>query len=251
MTLTAACLGAEPPIISKFMEGNTMYSIDSMYESMADGVVELLQQKKASRWAVAAAVWLGRQQILNAQSFWYEVASKMLAELAGPDAEALRGQLSKSEDTIFDGFGGTWPAIPDGVQSYIASWSPPPAEVDLDALRVSAVAKIDRDAETYRMQFITPGFGQVMAYQQKLKEAEAKLANGSIANDKIPHIVAEAEADDMTTAQKAQQIVDTFAGWQHISAGVEAKRMAAKKAVALAETPETITGAAEVNWAAE
>lgn len=228
-----------------------MYNIDSMYESMADGVIESLKKKKASRWAAAAAVWLGRQQILSAQSFWYEVANKMLNELSGPDADALRGQLSKAEDTIFDGFGGTWPAIPEGVQSYVDTWSPPPAEVDLEALRVGAVAKVDRDAETYRMQFITPGFGQVMAYQQKLKEAEAKLANGSIANDKIPHIVAEAEADGMTTAEKAQQIVDTFAGWQQISAGVEAKRMAAKKAIALADTAETITAAAEVNWAAE
>ncbi|CZT32985.1 hypothetical protein [Rhizobium sp. 9140] len=228
-----------------------MYNIDSMYESMADGVVDSLKQKKASRWAVAAAIWLGRQQILSAPQFWYQTAGKMLAELSGPDADALRGQLTKAEDALFDGFTNDWPAIPDGLKTYIDQWSPAPVEVDLDALRAEAVVKIDRAAEAYRMQFITPGFGQIMAYQQKLDEARAKVAFAGVPDADIPHIVAEAEADGMTKAEKAQQILDTFTGWQHISAGVEAKRMAAKKAIAAAETAQAITAAAEVNWSAE
>jgi hypothetical protein len=226
-----------------------MYKIDSMYESMADAVVDSLKKKKASRWGAASAIWLGRQAIYSSSPFWYEIAAKMLSELSGEDAAALTAQLSKPEDEIFAAASGEWPEIPEGIKQIVANWSPEPAEVDLDALRTDAVLKVDRAAEAYRMQFITPGFGQVMAYQQKLEEARAKIANNSIANDKIPHIIAEAQADDMTPAEKAQQIIDTFAQWQHVSAGVEAKRMAAKKAITAAETPEDIQAASSVIWA--
>lgn len=227
-----------------------MYNIDSMYECMTEAVIKTVQAKKAERWAVCAAIWLGRQQILNARDFWYAAAAKMVSELPAADLASIEDQFSKSEDTLFE-TAGDWPALPDALSSLVSGWNPPAQEVDLDALRAAAVLKVDRSAEAYRMEFITPGFGQVMAYQQKLEEARAKQANASIANDKIPHIVAEAEADEMTTAEKAQQIVDTFAAWQHISAGVEAKRMAAKKAIALAGTPEAIASAGNIIWTAE
>ncbi len=42
----------------------------------------------------------------------------------------------------------------------------------------------------------------------------------------------------------------TFEGWQIVSAGIERKRMGAKKAVAAAETAEAIAAAAAVNWEA-
>jgi hypothetical protein len=227
-----------------------MYNIDSMYECMAEAVIAAVKAKRAERWAVCAAIWLARQQIFNGRDFWYTAAAKMIWQLPLADISSIEDQFSKAEDTLFE-TEGDWPVLPDALGSLIAGWNPPAAEVDLDALRAAAVLKVDRSAEAYRMQFITPGFGQVMAYQQKLEEARGKLANSSIANDRIPHIVAEAEADDMTATEKAQQIVDTFAAWQHISAGVEAKRMAAKKAIALAGTADAIAAAGNVTWAAE
>ena len=226
-----------------------MYSIDSMYESMADGVIDSLKNKRSSRWAVAAAIWLGRQQILNARDFWYQIAGKMISELPAEELQSLESQFSKTEDVVFETTT-EWPAIPDSIASVISSWSPPPAEIDLDALRADAVVKIDRGAEAYRMQFITRGFGQVMAYQQKLDEARAKVAFAGTPDADIPHIVAEAEADGMTKAEKAQQILDTFKAWQQISAGVEAKRMAAKKAVAEASDAAGIEQATAIVWAA-
>ena len=52
----------------------------------------------------------------------------------------------------------------------------------------------------------------------------------------------------VTLTEKAEQIVATFEAWQAISAGIEGKRMAAKKAVASAETAEAIASAAAVEW---
>jgi hypothetical protein len=227
-----------------------MYNIDSMYECMAEAVIAAVKAKRAERWAVCAAIWLARQQIFNGRDFWYAAAAKMVSELSAADLSSIEDQFSKSEDILFE-TAGDWPVLPDALSNLIVGWNPPAIDIDLDALRAAAVLKVDRSAEAYRMQFITPGFGQVMAYQQKLEEARGKLANSSIANDKIPHIVAEAEADGMTAIEKAQQIVDTFAAWQHISAGVEAKRMAAKKAVGLAETATAIAAASNVIWAGE
>ncbi|KQS78072.1 hypothetical protein ASG25_13330 [Rhizobium sp. Leaf384] len=227
-----------------------MYNIDSMYECMTEGVVKALRAKTAERWAVCASIWLARQQIFNAQDFWYAVAGKMLSELPAVEVATIEGQFSKAEDTLFSTVG-DWPTLPEGLAARIGAWTPAPADIDLDALRADAVLKVDRAAEAYRMQFITPGYGQLMAYQQKLEEARDKLANPSIANDKIPHIIAEAAADDMTPLEKAEQVVAAFSAFQQVSANVEAKRTAAKKAIAEATTAEAITAASNISWADE
>ena len=146
---------------------------------------------------------------------------------------------------------GDWPVMSSGLQSVVSSWSPAPAEIDLDALKAEAVSKVDRAAEAYRMNFITPGFGQVMAYQQKLAEARAKVGNASIADAEIPHIVSEAAATGKTKQDVAQSIVETFETWQTLSASIEGKRMAAKTAIAAAETAEAINAARNINWSAE
>ena len=226
-----------------------MYSIDSMYEAMADAVIEASKDQKANRWVAAAAIWLGRQQIFSARDYWYAVAAKVTSLLPAAEKDAIAAQLSKQEDIIFDSVT-DWPAIPDSLQSIISTWSPAPVEVDLEVVKAEAVSKVDRAAEAYRMQFITPGFGQVMTYQQKLVEARAVVADPSVDEAEIPHIVSEAAATGKTVEAVAQEVVVTFETWQQLSASIEGKRMAAKTAIQAAETAEAISAAADVNWAA-
>jgi hypothetical protein len=219
-----------------------------MYEAMADGVIKAAQEQKAERWVAMAACWLGRQQIFSARDYWYGVAAKVASLLPAEDRAAIEAQLSKQEDAIFDGVS-DWPQMPASLQSTVDGWSPAPAGVDIEALKMTAILTVDRAAEGYRMNFITPGFGQVMTYQQKLVEARAKLANASIADAEIPHIVSEAEAIGQSKQEVAEEIVQTFETWQTLSASIEGKRMAAKAAIGAADTVDAINQAVNINWA--
>jgi hypothetical protein len=226
-----------------------MYRIDSMYEAMADAAIKACQANIVDRWVASAAFWLARQQIYNETEFWLALGAKVFSELEKPEQDALAEQFSKAEDAAVANVG-DWPEITQNIQTIVDRWAPVAAEEDLDALRAAAVVKVDRSAEAFRLQFITAGVGQSMAYQQKLEEARAKVANGSIADSEIPHIVVEAQATGMSKGDKAVEIIETFRGWQQVSAGIEGKRMAAKMAIAGAETAEAINTATDVNWAA-
>ncbi|SEH22519.1 hypothetical protein [Rhizobium sp. NFR12] len=227
-----------------------MYRIDSMYEPMAEAVVKAHQAQTVERWVAAAAFWLGRQQVFGESNFWFAVAAKVTTLLPAVDRAAIEEQLSKQEDLLLDSVG-DWPAISEGLQSVVNSWTPELKEIDLDAVRLEAVDRVDRGAEAFRMTFITPGFGQVMVYQQKLAEARAKVANPSVADAEIPHIVAEALATSKTKAEVAHDVVETFERWQLVSASIEGKRMAAKAAIAAAETAEAVKAASAVDWSYE
>ncbi|MDX3929235.1 MAG: hypothetical protein QHC90_25965 [Shinella sp.] len=227
-----------------------MYRIDSMYEPMVEALISAREEGKANRWMASVAWWLGRQQILGATEFWQALAAKITTTLDSDDREAMLDQLSRPETALLDAVA-DWPEVPAAVAQQIAAWSPASVEPDLDALKADALKRIDRSAETYRLNFITPGDGQVMAYQQKLVEARAFVADPEIAAAEIPHLTAEAPVDGVTIAEKAAEIVATFEAWQTISAAIEGKRMAAKKAVAEAETAAAIASAATVNWSSE
>lgn len=224
-----------------------MYKIDSMYEAMADALIEAIAEGRTTRWMAASAWWLGRQQIASAADYWLAVAARITADLPEADRAAIVAQLRKTEDEFVDN-AGPMPVMPESVARWIGGWEPADAPIDLTKLRAEAVIKVDRAAEAYRLNFITSGGGQAMAYSQKLSEAEAFLANAEIDEDEIPHIVAEAALDDVSLADKATEIVSVFHAWQGVSAGIEVKRLGAKKAIAAATNKSEINTAAAVNW---
>lgn len=227
-----------------------MYKIDSMYEGMADALTEAVGQGKTTRWMAATAWWLGRQQIANAANYWLTMAARITADLNDADRESILVQLSKAEDAMVENAGAI-PEMPSSVSQWMANWVPEVVEVDLDKLRSGAVAKVDRAAEVYRLNFITAGDGQVMAYQQKLAEAEAYIENTSIDETEIPHIVREAAMDTVSLADKATEIVSVFRAWKAVSAGIEAKRLGAKKVIHAATIKAEIDAAMAINWSAE
>lgn len=129
------------------------------------------------------------------------------------------------------------------------TWTPPAGPtVPLEDLRGSAKAAVDASAEAYRLTYITPGAGQAMAYQQKLTEAKAYLADMSLTAAQCPHIFAEVGITGATAEAVAHVVTDMHAAWQVKSAEIERLRLAAKAAIDAAETAEAISAAAAIVW---
>ncbi|QRY68207.1 hypothetical protein JVX98_07935 [Ensifer sp. PDNC004] len=227
-----------------------MYSIENSYHPMMEALHAAMAAGTIHRSMAATAWWLGRQQIMNEREYWFQVAGRVTSLLPAADRDAIVAQLGKQEDTYVDSPVSAWPPLPSGLASLFASWDPILPAPDLAVLRADAIRKIDWEAEKYRENFITPGSGQVMAYQQKLAEARAAVTDPPAPTSEIPHIVAEAAIDGVTVATKAAEIIATFEQWQTVSAGIEARRLGAKKAVAEATTAEAIASAAIVNYGA-
>ncbi len=78
---------------------------------------------------------------------------------------------------------------------------------DIAPVKAGAIDKVNRDAERVRGLFVTPGTIQSMVDEQKMREAQAFLANPAIDAAEIPHIVAEAQAFGLTNEQQAQSLV--------------------------------------------
>lgn len=128
-------------------------------------------------------------------------------------------------------------------------WTPPAGPtIPLEDIRGSAKAGVDASAEAYRLTYITPGAGQAMAYQQKLTEAKAYLADASLTAAECPHIFAEVGITGATAEAVAQVVTDMHAAWQVKSAEIERLRLAAKVAIDAAETAEAISAAAAIDW---
>jgi hypothetical protein len=119
---------------------------------------------------------------------------------------------------------------------------------DLTPLKAAAVARIDADAEAVRGNFITLGAGQAMVYQQKRVEAEAYIADPQIAPAEIPHIVREAEMNDISLFDQAVIILTMSENWKTVSAVIENLRLGAKRAVEAASSPAAIDQAGNIDW---
>lgn len=227
-----------------------MYSIENSYNPMMEALHAAMAAGAIHRSMAATAWWLGRQQIMNEREYWFQIAGRVTALLPATDRDAIVAQLGKQEDAYVDNPISDWPVLPSALAGLFTSWDPVQPAPDLVTLRADAIRKVDREAEKYRRNFITPGSGQVMAYQQKLAEARAAIADPPAAESEIPHIVAEAAIDGVTVVVKAGEIIATFEQWQTVSASIEAKRLGAKKAVAEATTAEAINAAANINYGA-
>lgn len=125
-----------------------------------------------------------------------------------------------------------------------------PIEVaqELVNLRTAAKLRIDAAAAACRLTFITDGAGQATTYQQKMEEAKAYIADTSLTADECPHIFAEVGLTGQTAWEVAQVVVNLHEIGRIKSAKIEPKRLAAKAAIAAAETAEAIGAAAMVDW---
>jgi hypothetical protein len=168
------------------------------------------------------------------------IAIRATSQLSSVEKEHIRAQLpvTQWQDYLAREGAEIWPDVLVNAGT----------EVDIEKARAAAISRIDRDAEALRLNFITPGFGQLMAYQQKLQEAEAFMADTEINPNLIPHIVSEAQALDISLMDAASAVVTIFHQWQGVSSIIEGVRIGAKDKVALATTVEEVELAADVDW---
>jgi hypothetical protein len=119
------------------------------------------------------------------------------------------------------------------------------ADVSLDVIRAGMVDDVNAAAEATRLLYITPGAGQAMTYTYKADEARAWTADNSAS---VPFLTAEATARGMTIAALAAEVIGQAGAWISIGSKIEAKRMAAKAALASATTIVELIAASIVDW---
>ncbi|HEX8485068.1 hypothetical protein [Sphingomonas sp.] len=119
--------------------------------------------------------------------------------------------------------------------------------LDLAALRVALSAKVDVEAESVRMRFLTAGAGQAKTYQRKEAEARAWIEDNSVVT---PFLSAEAPARGMTVAALAAEVVARADAWTVTGSTIEALRLGAKDAIEQNASLGAIIAASTIDWSA-
>lgn len=105
---------------------------------------------------------------------------------------------------------------------------------DLDEERRSKKQQIDAEAECVRMQFITPGSGQAMSYQEKTREAQRYLdSNGE---GEYPLLSKEVGITSGTLEGVAMLVLTMHNEWLDVGGKIVRARLLAKKQVDEAST---------------
>lgn len=103
--------------------------------------------------------------------------------------------------------------------------SPPP----LNVVKKLYKSEVDTAAETERLNYITPGTGQAMTYQQKVAEAQAFKAASNPKPVDYPILASEAGITAPTLSEVADTVLNAYYQWQQIGAMIEAIRLGAKR----------------------
>lgn len=189
-----------------------------------EGVLRMLFGATA-RWELVDGAWVLHEDWASVERLGYTTAS-FLAEIEPLDLE---------------------PPTPP---------SAPPA-VSLAALKISLKTRLDADAETERLKYVTPGAGQAMEYQQAAAEAEALLTAIALDPDYepdpelYPMLAASIGIDGGTLAEVAATVAAMHGQWRQIGSAIRAARLAGKAAIDAAETAEDAQAAFDaVEWPA-
>lgn len=135
---------------------------------------------------------------------------------------------------------------------------PEPMPVDVSAEKAAYQKKIDADAETARLQFITPGSGMALTYQEKFAQAQAVAQMGAAAanalaaqdrEEQFPTLSASVGIEAGTLYDCAQLVLARYAVFAQASLAIERARLAGKAAVAAAQDLTAARAAYEaVTW---
>lgn len=109
-----------------------------------------------------------------------------------------------------------------------------PWEVDLDAAKAAARDEIDARAETLRNAVLTPGAGQMAAYQEKERQARVMLADPTPTEEEYPDIFNEIGITADSAGEVAMAVLAASERWRAYGRLVERARLAGKKAVGAA-----------------
>ncbi len=119
---------------------------------------------------------------------------------------------------------------------------PTPASATLAQVKAAATLLIDDQAEQARLQFLTPGAGQMLEYQATADDAARALAATAPLHDAdYPWLAAEKDAlhqvgTEVTLLQVAQQVTLVMQGWAVAGSAIKEMRRSSKMRVAGATT---------------
>ncbi|SCD23536.1 hypothetical protein [Brucella inopinata] len=160
---------------------------------------------------------------------WANIVEKVVVELTDIDP---KGRFHESF---------VWVKCPDNVrqgwQYDGKNFTAPAGEAAPSFASVKEALKVSVDvaAEAERLNYITPGVGQTMTYQQKVVEAQAfKAASNPKAAD-YPILSSEVGITAETLGEVADIVLAAFAQWQQIGAMIESIRLGAKRDIDAAE----------------
>ena len=136
-------------------------------------------------------------------------------------------------------------AVPDGTPVEIGqAWA-----VDLDAAKTSARDAIDAEAERRRNAVLTPGSGQMAAYQAKEGQARALLADAMPTEAEYPDIYNEIGLTADSAGEVAMAVLAAAEKWRTFGRMVERARLAGKKAAGKAGDVAAVIAARDgVAW---
>lgn len=146
----------------------------------------------------------------------------------------------------FDGVDGLY--VPDELfDAVMAVDTSAPAYLDIIKDRLKK--KVDEQAETERLRYITPGAGQAMTYQQKMEEVRALTQDAEPDEANYPLLSAEVGITAPTLTEVATVVLAAFQQWQQVGALIEGTRLSAKAAIDATETEADAQAAFDgVGW---
>ncbi len=116
-----------------------------------------------------------------------------------------------------------------------AAWRP-----DMAAIRAEAEAAIDAQADACLAPYLSLTPGRAMTYQAKQAQAAAFLAAENPDPAAYPLLTGEVGITADTPQAVAETILAASRAWQALGAAIEAVRLAAKKQVRAAVSPEAV-----------
>ena len=115
--------------------------------------------------------------------------------------------------------------------------------------RQAACARIDAKAEALRNTVLTPGSGQMAAYQAKEEQASALLQDADPTEEKYPDIYNEVGITADAAHEVAMAVLAAAETWRVFGRAVEKARLTGKKAVVEAVDEAGVAAAeATVSW---
>jgi hypothetical protein len=135
--------------------------------------------------------------------------------------------------------------------------SPDPTQ-SLDEVKVGYKRRVDDDAETCRLRFITPGSGMAMTYQEKHAQAQAVQDLGIDAADSMtdrdasqqfPTLFASVGIEAPTLYACAELVIERYELFAAVSGLIESARLGGKKAISDASDAASARAAYEaITW---
>lgn len=116
----------------------------------------------------------------------------------------------------------------------------PFGDIDLEAYRLEARKKVDHDAETARIERLTPGLGQTLAYQAKAEEVRRYDQDTNPVKADYPYMSAEIGVTGDSLTAVADAVRSAVAVWAEKGPEIERTRLKAKSDIAKAETVDRI-----------